>query len=156
MRLWVPSQNGLVTDPPQRHKENAGLPVRSYFWPSASTNSIEPSGASTRYGPFFLTVILTADMRPPFRYVYEDSSLDGGFHLTADTDSLQTLGGGPMHAQKTPVELHVLVDHAFGGKAVTGALKGAIRIGAAEVALSTQPPDGRSQAGGIVFVEIED
>src|SRR2546429_31135 len=43
MRLWVPSQNGLVTDPPQRHKENAGLPVRSYFWPSASTNSIEPS-----------------------------------------------------------------------------------------------------------------
>src|SRR5438552_494959 len=66
MRLWVPSQNGLVTDPPQRHKENAGLPVRSYFWPSASTNSIEPSGASTRYGPFFLTVIFTAAMKPPF------------------------------------------------------------------------------------------
>src|SRR5947209_15717677 len=67
MRLWVPSQNGLVTDPPQRHKENAGLPVRSYFWPSASTNSIEPSGASTRYGPFFLTVIFTAAMKPPFK-----------------------------------------------------------------------------------------
>src|SRR5438093_5329954 len=67
MRLWVPSQKGLVTDPPQRHKENAGLPVRSYFWPSASTNSIEPSGASTRYGPFFLTVIFTAAMKPPFK-----------------------------------------------------------------------------------------
>src|SRR5205809_7869380 len=67
MRLWVPSQNGLVTDPPQRHKENAGLPVRSYFWPSASTNSTEPSGASTRYGPFFLTVTFTAAMKPPLK-----------------------------------------------------------------------------------------
>src|SRR5580704_3061525 len=65
IRLWVPSQNGLFTDPPHRHRENAGLPVKSYLLPSASTSSIEPSGSSTRYGPFFLTVILTAAMKPP-------------------------------------------------------------------------------------------
>ena len=65
IRLWVPSQNGFVTDPPQRHRENAGLPVRSYLLPSASTSSMEPSGASTRYGPFFRIVILTAAMKPP-------------------------------------------------------------------------------------------
>src|SRR5580765_694659 len=65
IRLWVPSQNGLVTDPPQRQRENAGLPVRSYLLPSASTSSIEPSGSSTRYGPFLRTVILTAAMWPP-------------------------------------------------------------------------------------------
>src|SRR5947209_11912570 len=63
--LWVPSQNGLFTDPPQRQSENAGLPVRSYLLPSASTSSTEPSAASTRYGPFFLTVILTAGICPP-------------------------------------------------------------------------------------------
>src|SRR5579862_5428806 len=28
MRLCVPSQKGLFTEPPQRHSENAGLPVR--------------------------------------------------------------------------------------------------------------------------------
>src|ERR1700719_2777531 len=59
MRLWVPSQNGLLTDPPQRHKENAGLPVRSNLLPLASTKSTEPSGASTRYGPLGFTVIFT-------------------------------------------------------------------------------------------------
>src|SRR6185437_10332669 len=64
IREWVPSQNGLVTDPPQRQRENAGLPVRSYLLPSASTSSIEPSGSSTRYGPFLRIVILTG-MRPP-------------------------------------------------------------------------------------------
>src|SRR5580692_4595240 len=48
MRLWVPSQNGLFTEPPQRHRENAGLPVRSYGVPLTSTSSTEPSGASTR------------------------------------------------------------------------------------------------------------
>jgi len=58
MRLCVPSQKGLLTDPPQRHSENAGLPVRSNFVPLASTSSTDPSGASTRYGPFGLTVIL--------------------------------------------------------------------------------------------------
>src|ERR1035441_1464191 len=56
---WVPSQNGLFTDPPQRHSENAVLPVKSYGLPSASTNSIVPSGASTRNGPFLRTVIFT-------------------------------------------------------------------------------------------------
>src|SRR5205823_14878083 len=53
----VPSQNGLFTDAPQRHSENAGLPVRSYSFPSASTSV---TGPSTRYGPFFLTVIFTS------------------------------------------------------------------------------------------------
>src|ERR1700722_3723522 len=48
MRLWVPSQKGLLIEPPQRQSENAGLPVRSYRVPLASTSSIEPSGASTR------------------------------------------------------------------------------------------------------------
>src|ERR1017187_8497031 len=56
---WVPSQNGLFTDPPQRHSENAVLPVKSYGLPSASTISIVPSGASTRNGPFLRTVIFT-------------------------------------------------------------------------------------------------
>src|SRR5713226_62042 len=65
MRLCVPSQNGLETEPPQRQREKAVLPVRSYLLPSASTSSMEPSGASTRYGPFFLTVIFTTDMKPP-------------------------------------------------------------------------------------------
>src|SRR5256885_795671 len=27
--LWVPSQKGLLTEPPHRHRENAVLPVRS-------------------------------------------------------------------------------------------------------------------------------
>src|SRR5580658_4683765 len=48
MRLWVPSQKGLFTEPPQRQRENAGLPVRSYGVPLTSTSSTEPSGASTR------------------------------------------------------------------------------------------------------------
>src|SRR5579863_2715854 len=74
--LWDPSQNGLFTDPPQRQRENAGLPVRSYAVPLTSTNSIEPSGASTRYGPFGRTVILTVAMRPPIEIClkYEDNS----------------------------------------------------------------------------------
>src|SRR5271157_3147408 len=58
----VPSQNGLFTDPPQRHSEKATLPVKSYWLPSASTSSIAPSGASTRYGPFLRQVILTCAM----------------------------------------------------------------------------------------------
>ena len=29
MRLWVPSQKGLVPDPPQRQRENVLFPVRS-------------------------------------------------------------------------------------------------------------------------------
>src|SRR6478672_5574080 len=63
----VPSQNGFVTEAPQRQREKAGLPVRSYLLPSASTSSRAPSGASTRYGPFFLIVILTAAMSPPVK-----------------------------------------------------------------------------------------
>jgi membrane associated rhomboid family serine protease len=59
MRLCVPSQNGLFTEPPQRQREKAGLPVRSYWVPFTSTSSIEPSGASTRYGPLGRTVIFT-------------------------------------------------------------------------------------------------
>src|ERR1039458_6917886 len=59
MRLCVPSQKGLLTDPPQRQSENAVLPVRSYGVPFTSTNSMDPSGASTRNGPLGLTVIFT-------------------------------------------------------------------------------------------------
>src|ERR1700675_3644411 len=59
MRLWVPSQKGLLTEPPQRQRENAGLPVRSYGVPLASTSSTVPSGASTRKGPLGRTVIFT-------------------------------------------------------------------------------------------------
>jgi hypothetical protein len=55
----VPSQNGLFTDVPHRHKENAGLPVKSTGVPSGFNNSMLPSGASTRYGPFGLHVIFT-------------------------------------------------------------------------------------------------
>src|SRR5579864_822885 len=62
-RLWAPSQNGLLTDPPQRHKEKAGLPVRSNLLPLISTNSTVPSAASTRYGPLGLTVIFTWAMK---------------------------------------------------------------------------------------------
>ena len=62
--LDIPDKGGRVTDPPQRQRENAGFPVKSYLLPSASISSTEPSAASTRYGPFFLTVILTAAMKP--------------------------------------------------------------------------------------------
>src|SRR5271167_38778 len=62
MREWVPSQKGLFTEPPQRQRENAALPVRSYGLPSESTSSIVPSGASTRYGPFWRHVIFTCAM----------------------------------------------------------------------------------------------
>ena len=34
--LCVPSQKGLFTDPPQRHKEIPGLPVKSNLLPSAA------------------------------------------------------------------------------------------------------------------------
>src|ERR1700674_5026042 len=94
MRLWVPSQNGLVTAPPQRQRENAGLPVRSYLLPSASTSSIEPSGASTRYGPFFFTVILTAAMDPPVLSPDKKIAASGwwlpvpGFQLLASGDRM--------------------------------------------------------------------
>src|ERR1700722_20846529 len=57
--LCVPSQKGLLMEPPQRQSEKAGLPVRSYGVPFASTNSTEPSGASTRNGPLGRTVIFT-------------------------------------------------------------------------------------------------
>src|ERR1700747_3566553 len=58
LECW-PSQNGLFKLPPQRHSENAGLPVRSNLLPAGSTRSTVPSGASTRYGPFGRTVIFT-------------------------------------------------------------------------------------------------
>src|SRR5207302_2311831 len=60
--LWVPSQKGLLTEPPQRHRENAVLPVRSNRLPLISTSSTDPSGASTRSGPLGLTVIFTCAM----------------------------------------------------------------------------------------------
>src|SRR4029077_9772530 len=64
-RLCVPSQKGLLTEPPQRQSAKFVFPVKSYFWPSASTSSTEPSGASTRNGPFFLAMILICAMILP-------------------------------------------------------------------------------------------
>src|SRR5438876_6209353 len=63
--LWVPSQNGLVTDPPHRHSANRGpFPLVSTLLPLTSTNSTSPS---TRYGPLGLMLILTAIDTPPQR-----------------------------------------------------------------------------------------
>ena len=47
MRLWVPSQNGLLADPPQRQSANTSSVGRVV--PSASCN--DPRFL-TRYGPF--------------------------------------------------------------------------------------------------------
>src|SRR5229473_907614 len=61
--LWVPSQNGLVTDAPHRHSANRGpRPLTSTLSPFTSTTSTSPS---TRYGPLGRMVILTAIDIPP-------------------------------------------------------------------------------------------
>src|SRR5713101_2774389 len=61
--LWVPSQNGLVTDAPHRHSANRGpRPLVSIVLPLTSTNSTSPS---TRYGPLGRMLILTAIDTPP-------------------------------------------------------------------------------------------
>jgi len=63
--LCEPSQKGRFSLAPQRHKETAGLPVRSHSLPSASLNTIGPS---TRSGPFCRTVIFTdSDIFPHAR-----------------------------------------------------------------------------------------
>src|SRR5450756_23649 len=56
-RPCVPSQNGRFNDIPHRHRDIAGLPVKSHSTPLTSTSEIGPS---TRNGPFGRTVILTA------------------------------------------------------------------------------------------------
>src|SRR5579863_6058044 len=101
--LWDPSQNGLFTDPPQRQSENAGLPVRSYAVPLTSTSSIEPSGASTRYGPFGRTVILTVAMRPPIEMClkYEDNSF---WLLASSLRRKQQIPQGLGSLEMTPLE----------------------------------------------------
>src|SRR2546430_1995386 len=64
--LWVPSQNGFITDPPHRHRETLGKPSGVVFLfssgigtgcPSASTRLKSPI---TQYGPFFRTRIVTS------------------------------------------------------------------------------------------------
>src|ERR1700675_152570 len=65
--LWLPSQKGLLAEAPQRQRENAVLPVRSYLLPSASTISITPLGSSMRKGPLLRTVIVTCAMKPPVK-----------------------------------------------------------------------------------------
>src|ERR1700731_636225 len=63
--LWVPSQNGLVTDAPHRHSANRGpRALVSTLLPFTSTSSTSPS---TRYGPFGRMLILTAIPIPPHR-----------------------------------------------------------------------------------------
>src|ERR1019366_3092629 len=54
-----------LAEAPQRQRENAVLPVRSYWLPSASAISTTPLGSSTRKGPFLRTVIVTCAMEPP-------------------------------------------------------------------------------------------
>src|SRR5580765_7347935 len=51
----VPSQNGLVVEPPQRHSANGRLAI-VYVAPFQSTSVT--SSPSTRYGPFCLTLIV--------------------------------------------------------------------------------------------------
>ena len=51
----VPSQNGLLVEPPQRHSANG----RFGIWYSAPFQSVSfTSSPSTRYGPFCLTLIV--------------------------------------------------------------------------------------------------
>lgn len=68
MRLWVPSQNGLMTDPPQRHKATRGNPSGVVFlfasgisigFPSASTSLKSPM---IQYGPLFRHNTVTSDI----------------------------------------------------------------------------------------------
>jgi hypothetical protein len=62
--LCVPSQNGFVTDAPQRHSANRGpRPLVSILLPLTSISSVV--SPSTRYGPLGRTVILTAIHAPP-------------------------------------------------------------------------------------------
>src|SRR5207245_1590590 len=56
---WVPSQNGFVPEPPQRHRKIVVCSVRSYSFPSASTTL---AGPSIRKGPLSVGVILTVVM----------------------------------------------------------------------------------------------
>ena len=51
----VPSQNGLVVDPPQRHN---AIVSRSEWYSLPSTSRID-TGPRTRYGPFSRAVIIT-------------------------------------------------------------------------------------------------
>src|SRR5947209_6594026 len=61
--LWVPSQNGLVTDAPHRQSAKRGpRALVSTLLPFTSTTSTSPS---TRYGPFGRMLILTAIATPP-------------------------------------------------------------------------------------------
>src|SRR5215218_3654829 len=50
---WVPSQNGLFVDPPQRHSATVARSARNSL-PSASSST---SGPLTRYGPSSRAVI---------------------------------------------------------------------------------------------------
>src|SRR5439155_21447739 len=64
-RLWLPSQNGLVADPPQRHRTTTSAGRPSF---RAGTASSRPSGVtiltgpSTIRGPLGLVVIRVASM----------------------------------------------------------------------------------------------
>src|SRR5215470_14001271 len=56
----VPSQNGLLTEPPQRQSATAGFPVMSYLLPLMSVISTWLMSPLTTYGPLGLIRILTA------------------------------------------------------------------------------------------------
>src|ERR1700747_1255928 len=60
MVAWVPSQNGLLLECPQRH--SAICSGCSITWPSGATRV---TGPETRYGPSSLGSIVTSGMGPP-------------------------------------------------------------------------------------------
>ena len=60
VRLWLPSQNGLLADWPQRQSEITVLPARPKEAPAGSRISKSPS---MRRGPLLLQVILVAGTR---------------------------------------------------------------------------------------------
>jgi hypothetical protein len=60
IRLWLPSQKGLLAEWPQRHREITVRPPNPNTWPEASQISNSPS---IRNGPLLRGVILVGIVR---------------------------------------------------------------------------------------------
>ena len=63
--MCVPSQNGLVTDPPQRHRKTFFSPVRSMGWPVLSISYNSDRSPETAMGPLGVKSILTVMSASP-------------------------------------------------------------------------------------------